>query len=145
LVVEPRQSDIDKKPAPDGAGGKMKDVTYDVKHARSNADGTTTTSSANKDDQDHHITLTENFSEGSKPQPGKICKDGCTDMNANTMQDQLQVGPGHPESVDKHFKIDGKDAKVYDPLNRTTHDYIRVDAFVKGGFVFTYKDKPQNP
>jgi hypothetical protein len=34
LLVEPRQSDIDKKPAPDGAGGKMKDVTYDVMRAQ---------------------------------------------------------------------------------------------------------------
>jgi RHS repeat-associated protein len=146
LVVEPRQSDIDKKPAPDGGGGKTKDVTYDVKHVHSNADGTATTSSANtKDDGDHHITLTENFSAGSKPQPGTICSAGCTDRNVNTMQDHMDVTPGHPESVDKHFKIDGNDAKVYDPATRTTHDYIRVDASVKSGFVFTYKDNPQHP
>jgi len=52
--------------------------------------------------------------------------------------DTMRVLAGSPHSVEKRFTIDGKAAKIYDPGTKKTFDYIRLDASVEKGFIFTY-------
>ena len=74
----------------------------------------------------------------------QICNPGqCVEKG--TLPDTMQVtasGGGH--AVEKRFLLDGKAIKVYDATTKKAYDYVRVDASVKKGFVFTFKnDQPQ--
>ncbi len=147
LAIQPKQSDLDKPGASMGNGVKAKDVDFDVVHVHKNADGSLTTSPANKDATDHTVTLTENYSQGSKTTDGKICSKGCTDMNVNMLKDHEETSDGHPQSVDKHFSTgqgeSKTDLRVFDPATKTLHDYVRVDSSYSTGFAYTYENNPK--
>ncbi len=66
-------------------------------------------------------------------------------VSKGSLPDTMAVtasGGGH--SVEKRFQLDGKPIKVYDATTKKAYDYVRVDASVKKGFVFTFRnDQPQ--
>jgi hypothetical protein len=58
--------------------------------------------------------------------------------------DVMRVPRGSPHSVTKTFLVDGKPAKIYDPVTKKSYDYAVVKASFQGNpkvnpaFVFEY-------
>jgi hypothetical protein len=72
----------------------------------------------------------------------RICNPGeC--VSKGSLPDTMTVtasGGGH--SVEKRFQVDGKAARIYDAATKKAYNFVRVDASVKKGFVFTYGNDP---
>lgn len=63
-------------------------------------------------------------------------------MTRGAVPDKMAVTAGKGYSVEKRFSIDGKSSKIYDPGTKKAYDFVRVDASVKKGFVFSYGNDP---
>jgi len=60
------------------------------------------------------------------------------------LKDEKQAFRGSDHSVEKRFKVDGRDAKIYDPVTKKSYDYVVVkasfspDPRTRNPFVFEY-------
>lgn len=97
-----------------------------------------TNGKASQDEGSHTVTLTENLTKGK----ASICtgsKCSGTALPGHPFPDRMQVSAnekGHV--VEKRFTVDGRPARVYDPVSKKSFDYVRVDASMKDGFIYTF-------
>jgi hypothetical protein len=69
-------------------------------------------------------------------------KGQCGANQSDHLPDEMRVSGKNIHGVEKRFFIDDKPARVYDPASKKAYDFVRVDASVKNGFVFTYLNEP---
>jgi hypothetical protein len=132
LVVTPNR----KKDIVYGPYALSEDVQYTVASMDSRGKTTPVKSDEAKIELDEKLV-------GGNPKT-RICNPGeC--VSKGSLPDTMAVtasGGGH--SVEKRFQLDGKPIKIYDATTKKAYDYVRIDASVKKGFVFTFRnDQPQ--
>jgi hypothetical protein len=87
-------------------------------------------------DNNHTVELREKVLSGDVG----ACVNAGSCKERAPLVDTMRVPAGAPHSVEKRFTIDGKSARIYDPGTKKTFDYIRVDASIEKGFVFSYRN-----
>jgi RHS repeat-associated protein len=87
-------------------------------------------------DNNHTVELREKVLSGDVG----ACVNAGSCKERAPLVDTMRVPAGAPHSVEKRFTIDGKSARIYDPGTKKTFDYIRVDASLEKGFVFSYRN-----
>jgi hypothetical protein len=98
-------------------------------------------------DGQHLLKMTETLdkkkSKGAAPE---ICTEQCsgTLQPTHTLTDTMRVSGKQIIVLDKHFQIDGHDAKVVDPGTGRPHDFVHQVSSVKGGTNLTFGDNSAN-